>query len=73
MPVEFTIAIKPTASISVPQNTVDIETMQNVRIAFKGRYDPCIIPRVIPVVEAMVANVLADCLLIEGFVPRVFK
>ncbi|MFW9827794.1 MAG: chorismate synthase [Candidatus Thorarchaeota archaeon] len=73
MPIEFTIAIKPTASISVSQNTVNIETMQNVRIEFEGRHDPCIIPRVIPVVEAMVANVLTDCLLIEGFIPRVFK
>ncbi|MFX1385417.1 MAG: chorismate synthase, partial [Promethearchaeota archaeon] len=73
MPIEFTIAIKPPASISIPQSTVNIETMQNVRFEFKGRHDPCIVPRVIPVVEATVANVLTDCLLLEGFIPRVFK
>jgi chorismate synthase len=47
--------------------------MKKTEIEFVGRHDPCIIPRVIPVIEAMTANVLLDCLLLEGFIPRVFK
>jgi chorismate synthase len=72
MPIEFSVVVKPTASIGVPQKTVNIETMDNIEIEFSGRHDPCIVPRVIPVVEAIVAVVLLDCLLIEGFIPRVF-
>ncbi len=73
MPIEFTIAVKPTASIGIPQKTINIRTKENVKVEFSGRHDPCIVPRVIPVVEAMVANVLLDILLIEGFIPRILK
>ncbi|MFW9970842.1 MAG: chorismate synthase [Candidatus Odinarchaeota archaeon] len=73
MPIEFAVAVKPTASIGIPQKTVDIKKMEEVRIEFLGRHDPCIVPRVIPVVEAMTANVLLDILLLEGFIPRVLK
>ncbi len=73
MPIEFTIAVKPPSSIGVPQKTVNIEMMENVEIEFSGRHDPCIVPRVVPVVEAMTANVLLDFLLIEGYIPRIFK
>lgn len=73
MPIEFTVAVKPTASIGIPQKTVNIETMENVEIEFSGRHDPCIVPRAIPVIEAMTAIVLLDCLLIEGHIPRVFN
>ncbi|MFX0022391.1 MAG: chorismate synthase [Candidatus Hermodarchaeota archaeon] len=73
MPIEFTVAVKPTASISIPQKTVNIETKQNVEIEFLGRHDPCIVPRIIPVVEAMIANVLLDILLLEGFIPRILN
>ncbi|MHA1914018.1 MAG: chorismate synthase [Promethearchaeota archaeon] len=73
MPIEFIVAVKPTASIGIPQKTVNIETSKNVEIEFTGRHDPCIVPRVIPVVEAMAAIVLLDCLLLEGFIPRIFK
>ncbi|UCD00468.1 MAG: chorismate synthase [Promethearchaeota archaeon] len=71
MPIEFTVAVKPTASIGIPQKTVNLKTMENVEIEFSGRHDPCIVPRVIPVIEAMTANVLLDCLLIEGYIPRI--
>ncbi|MFX1376655.1 MAG: chorismate synthase [Promethearchaeota archaeon] len=73
MPIEFTIAVKPTASIGISQKTVNIETMENVEYEFSGRHDPCIVPRVIPVVEAMTAISLLDCLLIDGFIPRVLE
>lgn len=72
MPIEFTVSVKPPASIGILQKTVNIESMENVEIEFSGRHDPCIVPRVIPVVEAMTSVVLLDCLLINGFVPRVF-
>ncbi len=73
MPIEFTVAIKPTATIGIPQKTVNIETMKNTEIEITGRHDPCIVPRAIIVVEAMTAITLLDFLLIEGLVPSVFK
>ncbi|MFX1394896.1 MAG: chorismate synthase [Promethearchaeota archaeon] len=73
MPIEFTVAVKPTATIEKSQKTVNIETMENVEIKFSGRHDPCIVPRVVVVVEAMTAIVLLDHLLIEGVVPSVLE
>ena len=53
------IAVKPTPSVFLPQRTVD--TAGNERtIEIKGRHDPCIVPRIIPVVESMAALVLLD-------------
>jgi len=51
----------------------NIEKMKSVEIEFHERHDPCIVPRVISVVEAMTAIVLIDFLLIEGIIPTVFK
>lgn len=56
------IAVKPTPSIAKPQKTVDIHG-NNAEITVKGRHDPCIVPRIIPVAEAMLALVLADAVL----------
>jgi chorismate synthase len=55
------IVVKPTASVQKTQRTVD-ERMKNRLIKTKGRHDPCICPRIVPVAEAMVALVLADFL-----------
>jgi chorismate synthase len=56
------IAVKPTPSIAREQQTVD--TSGNERtISVKGRHDPCIVPRLAPVAEAMLALVIVDCLL----------
>lgn len=55
----FRIAVKPTSSISVSQKTVDIQG-QPAEIVTEGRHDPCICPRIVPVVEAMAAIVLED-------------
>ncbi|MFL0196670.1 chorismate synthase [Clostridium sp. WILCCON 0269] len=55
MPVIFRTAIKPTPSISKTQKTVDIEKTQNTSLEIKGRHDPCIVPRAVPVVEAVAA------------------
>lgn len=56
------IAVKPTPSIERTQQTRDIHG-DVVEISVKGRHDPCIVPRILPVAEAMLALVLADCVL----------
>jgi len=58
------IAIKPTPSISKEQDTIDINN-KNSKIKIEGRHDPCIVPRLIPVAESMIALVLVDKLLIQ--------
>ena len=63
MPIVLRAAIKPTSSIAKEQRTVDLSTMEETTIKVGGRHDPCIVPRVLPVCEAMVALVLADHLL----------
>lgn len=59
MPIIVRAAIKPTASLSIEQNTVDINGNAS-KISTKGRHDPCIVPRVVPVIEGMMAIVLCD-------------
>jgi chorismate synthase len=63
------LAVKPTSSILTPRRTVDTEG-HNTEILTKGRHDPCVGIRAVPVGEAMMACVLADHLLrqraIEG-------
>jgi chorismate synthase len=59
MPIILRAAIKPTSSIPQNQPTVD-STGQPATIATKGRHDPCLLPRFIPMAEAMVAITLAD-------------
>lgn len=54
------IAVKPTPSIAIPQKTIDM-CGKEMEIAIQGRHDPCILPRIIPVAEAMLALVLVDC------------
>ena len=60
MPLEFTVAFKPTPSISKEQSTVNLEKMSDDVISIKGRHDPCIVPRAVCVVEAMTALALMD-------------
>lgn len=62
-PIVCRIAVKPTPSISRVQRTVDIVSGEETEIQIKGRHDPAIPPRIVPVAEAMVALVLADHLL----------
>lgn len=52
MPLIFRVAIKPTPSVSCPQNTVDFIKKENAVIEIKGRHDPCIVPRAVPCIEA---------------------
>ncbi len=57
------VAIKPTSSIFQPQQTVDVDTGAAATLELKGRHDPCIAVRAVPVIEAAVMLVLADLLL----------
>ena len=63
MPVLFRAAIKPTPSISKSQKSVNLKTMEEVTIQIKGRHDPCIVPRAVPVVEAAAAIAIFDLIL----------
>ncbi len=58
-PITLRIAFKPTATIMRPQDTVDPDGNPTV-LQPKGRHDPCVLPRAVPIVEAMFALVLAD-------------
>lgn len=62
-PVVFSVAVKPTASISVAQNSVNLKTLQNEKLTVKGRHDPCIVPRAVTVVEAVCAFTLLDMMM----------
>ncbi len=55
----FRIVVKPTSSVAVPQKTIDIDG-NDAEIVTEGRHDPCICPRIVPVVEAMTAIILED-------------
>jgi len=55
----FRVAFKPPATISMPQETVDFAGEQ-VTLAAKGRHDPCVVPRAVPIVESMAALIILD-------------
>lgn len=63
MPIIFCVNIKPTPSIAKPQKSVNLRTMEEVTIEIKGRHDPCIVPRAVPVVEAAAAIAIYDLML----------
>ena len=63
MPVIFRAAIKPTPSISYPQQSVSLSKGEIQELVVKGRHDPCIVPRAVPVVEAAAAIAIYDLIL----------
>lgn len=71
MPVVFDVGIKPTPSISRPQQSVNIRTMQLETRTTQGRHDPCIVPRAAVAIEAATAVALLDLMLVahgvQGF------
>ena len=66
MNITVNVAFKPVPSIAIEQRTVDIELMEETTISVEGRHDVCIVPRVMPVVEAMTALVLYDRLIADN-------
>ena len=73
MPIIVRVAVKPTSSISKAQKTVNIKKMKQETLLIEGRHDPCIVPRVVPVVEAMLAISLCDFSLRTHLIPRVIE
>jgi chorismate synthase len=71
MPIVATVTFKPTPSIGKPQQTIDLRTKEETIIEITGRHDPCIVPRAVPVVEAMMAVVLMDHAIGAGVIPRI--
>ena len=69
----FRLAVKPTSSISKPQNTLNIKTNRIEELRVEGRHDKCIALRVPVIVEAVTAIVLADLMLLEGKIRRIYQ
>lgn len=63
MPLVFRAAVKPTPSIGMSQNTVDLRTNTETTLDIGGRHDPCIVPRAVPVLEAAAAAAIYDAYL----------
>jgi chorismate synthase len=72
MPIVLRVAIKPTPSISIEQKTVNLLTMENTTLTVEGRHDPCVVPKAVPVIEAVVAITLVDHLMRVGYISKVF-
>jgi chorismate synthase len=67
----FRVAIKPTSSISLPQQTMNFEKGKVEELVIQGRHDACVALRVPPILEAVTAIVLADLMLLEQRVPKI--
>ncbi len=65
MDISLNVAFKPVPSIACEQRTVDVARMEETTVSVSGRHDVCIVPRVLPVVEAMAALVMYDRLISE--------
>lgn len=62
MPITFRVVIKPTPSIGKEQDSVNMDTKENVKLKIEGRHDSCIVPRAVPVIEAIAALAVYDCI-----------
>lgn len=62
MPIVFRCAIKPTSSIYIEQDTINLEKRENTKLSVEGRHDPCIVQRALPVIEAVAAIGIYDLL-----------
>ena len=60
MPLVYRVAVKPTPSIAREQRTVSIKENKDSVLEIKGRHDPCIVPRAVPVIEAVTAIAILD-------------
>lgn len=66
MPIVFRAAFKPTPSIALPQDSVNLDTLEPAKLIVQGRHDPCVVVRAVPVVEASAAIAAVDLLLGEA-------
>lgn len=69
MPILWQMAVKPTPSIGIAQRSVDLDAGCDTDLTVRGRHDPCIVPRAVPVAEAVCALALMDALLEDGAFP----
>jgi chorismate synthase len=53
--------------------SVDLQSMKETELNLAGRHDPCVVPKAVPVVEAMVSIVLADFMIRSGRISRILK
>ncbi|MCS7094871.1 MAG: chorismate synthase [Thaumarchaeota archaeon] len=67
------VAFKPPSSIALPQRTLNLRTMKEEEVVVTGRHDPVLGPRAVPVVESVVAMVLADHAMRSGVIPPVLR
>ena len=63
MPLIFNVALKPTPSIAKEQQSISLSRMEVTTLQVKGRHDPCIVPRAVPVIEAAAAIAIYDAYL----------
>ncbi|MBS7655014.1 chorismate synthase [Candidatus Bathyarchaeota archaeon] len=73
MPISVKVAFKPPSSIKKRQKTINLKTFKEDWIEVKGRHDPCVVPKAVPVVEACIAITLCDHLIRAGIIPKVIK
>lgn len=71
MPLTFRVAMKPTSSIRKEQNTVNLDTHRDDLLTVKGRHDPCIAIRAVPVVQTLTSVAIADLMIQAQKIPRV--
>lgn len=65
MPLIARLAFKPTPSIAKEQDSVDLDKKENTKLNVKGRHDPCVVVRAVPIVEAALALGILDCMMEE--------
>ncbi len=73
MPLEFNVAMKPASSIRIPQKTVNIEKMEASEVVVKGRHDPFISYRAVPVIQTMTAFVILDMMMSGKSLPEFYQ
>ncbi|MEM1539820.1 MAG: chorismate synthase [Candidatus Bathyarchaeia archaeon] len=71
MPIVVRAAIKPTPSIAKKQKTVNLSEFKEATLQVKGRHDPCIVPKAVPIIESVVAITIADHMIRAGIIPKV--
>ena len=73
MPLTFRAAFKPPSSISKEQKSVNLKTKKEEKLIVKGRHDPCVLPRAVPIVEAVTALVIVDHVIDSGIISNIIK
>ena len=71
MDITMRVAFKPASSIAIKQQSVDTRTMSAATLQVRGRHDPCVVPRAPPVVDSMMALVIADHAILQGLIKQV--